>query len=236
MRKILIIFALLFLSVYSAGAVNYAVTIEDSVKSGQPGEGIEEGGFIKNICDHDIVMSVNRISNDIPSGWTTTLCVGSTCYGSDISSVNEVVPVGDSILYSITFHTDSQPGSGQSILQFFELGGDPGTEEHLYTAVTETSSLFDEPNLQISSARLFGNFPNPFNPRTVISYQLSVANNVELSVYNINGRQVTMLIREKQRAGKYNVPFNAGDLPSGTYLYRLKAGNKIQTGKMLLIK
>ena len=83
---------------------------------------------------------------------------------------------------------------------------------------------------------LFQNYPNPFNPVTTISYQLSALSMVELVVYNIHGQVITTLVKQKQNAGKYEILFDAGNLPSGAYLYRLKAGNKVFTGKMLLIK
>lgn len=236
MRKIFSIFAILFIWAYSALAVNFEVTVEDSVKNGQPGDGIEEGGFIKNTTDHDIVMSVNRITNDIPSGWTTTLCVGSTCYSSDVSSVNEVVPAGDSILYSITFHTDSEPGTGQSVLQFYELGGDPGTEEHLYTASTEASALYGTTKSDVKSFELMANFPNPFNPSTIIRYHLPAKSLVELSVFNLQGKKIATLLNQRQNAGTHQIAFDGESLSSGTYLYRLQAGKEIAFGKMLLLK
>lgn len=83
---------------------------------------------------------------------------------------------------------------------------------------------------------LFQNYPNPFNPSTVISYQLPVGSDVTLKVIDILGGEVETLVNEYNSAGKYDIQFNATDLPSGFYFYQLRAGEFVQTKKMLLLK
>ncbi len=80
------------------------------------------------------------------------------------------------------------------------------------------------------------NYPNPFNPTTTIRYTLSGSEYVRLTVYNVLGQMVARLVDRTQAAGAYSVRFDAHDLPSGLYIYRLKAGNFNQTKKMMLIK
>ena len=84
------------------------------------------------------------------------------------------------------------------------------------------------------------NFPNPFNPSTVISWQLPDRSHVSLKIYDILGNEVATLINENREAGYYETTFNASSLASGMYIYRLsasgRAGNYFFTRKMLMIK
>ena len=84
--------------------------------------------------------------------------------------------------------------------------------------------------------KLYNAYPNPFNPQTVISYTLPVNGQVELSVYDINGRQVTTLVNDNQQAGAYQVVFDGANLASGVYFYKLFTGNRIVANKMLLVR
>jgi len=87
------------------------------------------------------------------------------------------------------------------------------------------------------------NYPNPFNPVTIIRYNLPIKSQVELVVYNVLGESVTQLINEEKEAGRHSVEFNAADLPSGVYFYRLQAvptgrqaGSFVETKKMILLR
>lgn len=80
------------------------------------------------------------------------------------------------------------------------------------------------------------NYPNPFNPSTIIRYAIPKTSKVKLSVYDILGRQVATLVNEVQNTGIYNVQFDAGAFSSGVYIYRLEAGDFIESQSMILIK
>jgi hypothetical protein len=80
------------------------------------------------------------------------------------------------------------------------------------------------------------NYPNPFNPFTTISFSISNEEFVMLKVFNSLGEEVAELVNEIKPAGNYSVPFNAGQLPSGIYFYKIAAGNFFQTRKMMLVK
>ena len=84
---------------------------------------------------------------------------------------------------------------------------------------------------------LFQNYPNPFNPTTNIKYQITKTSNVKLIVFDILGREVETLVNEFQKAGTYEINFDAGKIPSGIYFYTMDVDNKrIDTKKMILIK
>jgi hypothetical protein len=85
-------------------------------------------------------------------------------------------------------------------------------------------------------AELIGNSPNPFNPQTRISYQLQKPQYVEISVWNLTGNQIVMLVHEELGAGIHYIDFNASDLPSGIYLVRMQTALNTQTLKITLEK
>jgi hypothetical protein len=96
--------------------------------------------------------------------------------------------------------------------------------------------LVDEPGFLIHEWSLLQNYPNPFNPTTVISWQLPVGSQVNLTIYNLVGQKVAALVNEKQLAGIHSVEWDASNLTSGVYLYRLEADGIVESRKMILIK
>ncbi len=87
-----------------------------------------------------------------------------------------------------------------------------------------------------SKFELTQNYPNPFNPTTSISFTIPQAGNVKLAVYNLLGQEVAVLVNEFRDAGTYDVEFNASNLNSGVYLYKLEANGSTFTKKMTLLK
>ena len=83
---------------------------------------------------------------------------------------------------------------------------------------------------------LMQNFPNPFNPTTVIGYQLSASGIVRLKVFDLLGREVVTLVDQRQEPGGYSVTWNASRFPSGAYFYRLQVGEFVAVKKMVLIR
>ena len=99
------------------------------------------------------------------------------------------------------------------------------------------TALNSEPSEVVYTFDLEQNYPNPFNPTTTIDYQLAEPRSVRLIVFDVNGRIVAILVNDQvQPAGRYSVHFDASDLASGVYMYRLVAGSTMITRKLTLLK
>ncbi|MCP5062566.1 MAG: T9SS type A sorting domain-containing protein, partial [Ignavibacteriae bacterium] len=119
-----------------------------------------------------------------------------------------------------------------------QLGGN-----NSFSIPTVTSIKNNNKNLTANSFILNQNYPNPFNPTTIINYTIPVVDadfastrNVSLKVYNVLGKEVQTLVNQKQQPGEYSVTFNAENLSTGIYFYKLQVGGFLQSKKMLLIK
>jgi hypothetical protein len=84
--------------------------------------------------------------------------------------------------------------------------------------------------------KLFDNYPNPFNPSTVIQYAVSSRQFVSLKVYDVLGNEVVTLVNEYQEPGRHKVEFDASKLASGVYIYKLTAGSFTSSKKMMVVK
>ncbi|HUI28860.1 MAG TPA: T9SS type A sorting domain-containing protein [Candidatus Acidoferrales bacterium] len=119
-----------------------------------------------------------------------------------------------------------------------------GLTSDSFSVDTETVTEVDGPvDIRPSGFRLEQNYPNPFNPSTVINYQLAMNSQVTLKVYDVLGREVETLLSEPQTVGSHSVTFNATNLPSGVYFYRLQVvdpvrgtGSYTATKRLLLLK
>ncbi len=121
------------------------------------------------------------------------------------------------------------------LLVFFLIGTKiyAGNNEHFNTDPIGGSNLTSQ---QSNDYKLFQNFPNPFNPTTRISYTIKKEGNVSLSVFNLVGQEIAVLVNEKQTKGNYEVEFNASDLTSGVYLYKLQINGFTSVKRMTVIK
>jgi hypothetical protein len=109
-----------------------------------------------------------------------------------------------------------------------------------YSEVRTFSTLFvgiDDGESQIPTKfSLEQNYPNPFNPTTTITYTIPKESQVSLKIYDVMGREVVELASGRQTAGSYTVEFDASSLASGTYFYKLTAGEFVSVKKMVLLK
>ncbi|MBM3324355.1 MAG: T9SS type A sorting domain-containing protein, partial [Calditrichaeota bacterium] len=100
----------------------------------------------------------------------------------------------------------------------------------------EISSTGGEDVLLPKEFALHPNWPNPFNPTTMIRYDVPTAGKVSLTIFNLLGQEVTRLVDGTQLPGAYTLSWDSGDLPSGVYLCRMEAAGFVQTRKMLLVR
>jgi hypothetical protein len=148
--------------------------------------------------------------------WLTVCTAGSDfCDGAWMCPTSD----GGFVLAGMRWNT---PGSGHIYLARYE-GSEPPNRCGPDNALSAACSLAP-------------NYPNPFNPKTGIAFDLPRAAHVNLAVYDILGQQVAQLALGMQSAGHHAVNFDGSSLPTGTYYCRLKAGQYTQTRKMLLLK
>ena len=161
--------------------------------------------------------SANSIRLSIPSFSLTSNTVFISSTYSPVQSAS--IKVGQ----SVTVWADQSPSGNLQAVQVQQISA----------VVTDLEGNKD--NLPVSY-ELKQNYPNPFNPTTEIAFTLANQENVSLVVYNIIGQEVATLISSPMSAGSHAVKFNAANLSSGIYLYRLKAGNFVSIKKMILLK
>jgi len=186
--------------------------------------------------------------NVLPSGqkadlkWTTKTEVNSyqfvierslSSHSSSLSShllwekVGEVDASGNSNSPKEYSFTDKNLAEGKYSYRLKMIDND-GTFEYSQVVEVEIEMVKD--------FALSQNYPNPFNPVTQIQYQLPVNSQVKLVIYSITGETVRTLVDESQTAGSYTIPFDASGLASGTYIYRLIAGDFVSTKKLVVLK
>jgi hypothetical protein len=105
-----------------------------------------------------------------------------------------------------------------------------------YLGRYEYSNIIETELRAFNSYLLEQNYPNPFNPTTTIGYGIREKGNVKITILNAIGEDVAVILNEEREPGFHQVEFNAANLPSGVYFYQLKAGDYIDTKKMILLK
>ena len=192
------------------------------------------------------VEALDRFSNGVIDGSSGEDSDGENFYflGYDFAGG---VPPGSGGIIKVNVQMN-QDINNPNVLMFFEevSGGDAGA--NAITATSEGMGLFNTTMLSSDLGPtvpdkygLNSNFPNPFNPVTFITYDLAGDGQVNLSVYNIVGRKVKTLVNKYETAGRkatawYGVDDSGSPLSAGMYFYRLTAGGKVFTKKMVLMK
>jgi hypothetical protein len=153
-----------------------------------------------------------------------------TCGNGLLAKLREKVQRVKGVLAKIQTLGDGPAGELGKLSVDGDIGPGPAEE----SPMPETGNTHQQAAPQ--SYELVGNFPNPFNPSTVIRYALPVEGKVTLAVYNLLGERVALLVDEHQSAGFHQAVFTDPGLASGVYIYRLAAGNFVATKKLMLLK
>ena len=142
-----------------------------------------------------------------------------------------IVP-NDSAIFDITFH----PAIESDFESKINLYSNHGAKTVLLIGTSIKTVNVTLPYVLNNQYILSNNYPNPFNPKTKLKYQIPKLNFVTIKVYDALGNEIATLVNEEKPAGEYEVEFNAADLTSGIYFYQLRAGNFTGIKKMIILK
>ena len=180
-------------------------------------------------------FTANQGSGTVDLSWVTATEVNN--FGYEIERANSVKEAiwekigfisghGNSISPNNYSFKDNKPLSGKSQYRLKQIDQDGVFKYSIAVEVAAVILKYD----------LAQNFPNPYNPSTLITYSIAAQSNVTIKIYNVLGKLITTLVNENKEAGSYTVNFNAAGISNGVYFYKIQAGNYAATKKMLLLK
>ena len=196
---------------------------------------------------HGTISMELMVSKDTCRTWETIdtlVCLRgiSVAVGSNEYLVAETRDFG-MVLYSDEGVKLGSINEGLSNLNVLALGKDnngfiyAGTEDGLWRRnLSEVTSIKEGHHFIPANYILEQNYPNPFNPNTKIKYTVPQTSQVQIKVFDVLGREIEILINGKKTSGTFELTWNAANLPSGVYFYQLRAGDFMQTKKMILMK
>ncbi len=196
---------------------------------------------ITNESTVPLELEIARTQNDLPDGWSSSFCFD-VCYPPFLDTVvtNEdfaTTPLQPSETREFSVHVFAfeNPGTANLEVVIKNLLIPDEIETFNLSATVETNSV---ENTGISPDNYFlgQNYPNPFNPSTKIRFGVKETGFVKLTVFGVLGNKVAELVNGELQTGEYEVDFDAGELSSGIYLYRLETNNYTHTQKMILEK
>jgi len=195
------------------------------------------GGKINNDNFNDLIICLEDTSNDYAG--KIEVYMGGPILNSTpnytIEGNQRQLGLGSSLAFIGDINSDDKPDIG--IGEWYTGYPDTtGIRKTFIYSFGDLSSMDDEKNIKLNEYEVYQNYPNPFNPSTNIQYSISSTQFVTLKVFDVLGREVATFVNEEKVAGKYEVNFNASELTSGVYFYRIQAGDFVETKKMLLLK
>ena len=207
----------------------------------QTSTGLENTGvaYYQTIVTDDLVpvelssFTFNVRGNDVILNWRTATETNNKGFevqrmaNGEFKTIGFINGAGTTTQPQSYTYTDSRIEAGTYVYRLNQVDFDGSSH---------ASEVLNISISQLINYSLDQNFPNPFNPSTQISYNVAERGNVSLVVYDLLGREVASLVNEVKEPGSYKVNFNASNLPSGIYTYRIQSGSFVQTKKMMLLK
>lgn len=194
-------------------------------------------GYFNSVTHHRLIVKSSNPNSGINVSLVPDDANGS---GSGSTEFSRIFSHNTSI--SLTAPSNS---SGNSFSKWLKNGLDYSTspyinfsmsDDYTLTAVYENVTGLDYFSNRLMEYSLIQNYPNPFNPSTTIKFSIPNSHFTSLKVYDVLGREITILVNEEKLPGSYEVKFDGSNLHSGIYLYRLQAGNFSETKKLILLK
>ncbi|MDH3268347.1 MAG: T9SS type A sorting domain-containing protein [Ignavibacteria bacterium] len=208
----------------------------------------EQDVYYSYIADTTIVpvellsFSASVAANVVTLSWSTVTELNNHGFEIERSSDKSNLPDGEAGWRVIGFKVGKGTTSEQQQYTYSDILSDVESFKLYYrlkqvdfNGSFEYSNII-EVEIAPSVFSLSQNYPNPFNPATIIKYQLPINNFVSINLYDVLGNEVATLVNEEKPAGSYEVEFNASEMGSGVYFYTLRAGEFVQSKKMLLLK
>lgn len=191
-------------------------------------------GRVNNLTSQDITITFRRTTTNVPPQWQIAICTWIACYPPGVDSVTEICPPGQQS-FSIYFYPYNTQGMGTTTIVAKNFSNPNENYSATFGASTSPISVKQISTLA-NEFNLSQNYPNPFNPATKISFSIPKNDYVDLRVYDILGREVKILLSQAMEAGEYEVEFEALNMSSGFYYYRLKSRDYVAVKKMVLVK
>jgi Secretion system C-terminal sorting domain len=234
MKKLLIPF-ILFLTFVSINTYTQTFTFvrtDPNPVHGRADTIISSYATVTNLTSNVIPITIHITNPSVMTGWDLVgMCTWQNCYAPGYYDHTESCSSGQHE-FDVYFNPHGIPGNGSctvtmtyqttTISQDFGVVADP-------VGIKQISSVVKEFKLE-------QNYPNPFNPETKIAFSIPTSNYIDLRVYDILGREVKTLLSRQLNAGEYEIEFNADNLSSGMYYYRLQSGDNVSVRKMTLVK
>jgi hypothetical protein len=192
-------------------------------------------GMEYKIVDHDARGNEGMLTEE-GSGWNLEIKIPLANLGIDGAS-----GAGTKLGFEVQLDNSNDATAGrQGMQKWWSASNNSWANAGIWGYAQLTDARIDtrvgsSPNV-VSGFELNQNYPNPFNPSTEISFSLAKSEKVKLTVYNLLGKQVAVLVDGTRNAGHQSVTFDAANLSSGVYFYKLEAGSTVLAKKMMLLK